>query len=118
MTSPKDISRMFAEMRSAFGALDIFVASARPDVQHCYQPVLDLTAEHWRAAIDSQATALLQCAREAVGMMGRGGRVVAVTYAPRGKKGSWRARGAVGPPQAAMGTPPRYPPRGPAGRGI
>ncbi len=73
---------MFAEAQTAIGPLGVFVANARPDVQHFYQPVLDLTAEHWRSAIDSQATALLLAAREAAGMMvERGGRIVVVTYA-------------------------------------
>ncbi|WP_207191813.1 SDR family oxidoreductase, partial [Paracraurococcus ruber] len=105
---PDDISRMFVELRSAFGSLDVFVANARPDVQHFYQPVLELTAEHWRSAIDSQATALLHCAREAVGMMGQGGRIVAVTYAPGGTTGSWRSWAAMGPAKAAMESLLRY----------
>jgi enoyl-[acyl-carrier protein] reductase III len=103
-----DISRMFAELRSAFGSLDIFVANARPDVQHFYQPVLDMTDDHWRSAIDSQATALLHCAREAVGMMGQGGRIVTVTYAPGGTTGSWRSWAAMGPAKAAMESLLRY----------
>ena len=32
VTSPADISRMFAEARTAFGSLDIFVTNARPDM--------------------------------------------------------------------------------------
>src|SRR3712207_7914555 len=51
-----------SEARERLGALDIFVANARPDVQEFYRPVFDLAPEHWRAAIDSQATALLLCA--------------------------------------------------------
>lgn len=113
-----DITRMFAEMRSAFGALDIYVANARPDVQHFYQPVLDLTAEHWRAAMDSQATALLHCAREAVGMMDRGGRFIAATYAGGAKTGSWRSWAAMGPTKAAMEALLRYLAWDLAGRGI
>ena len=118
MTKPEDITRMFAELRSGFGALDVFVANARPDVQHFYQPVLELTAEHWRAAIDSQATALLHCAREAVSLMGSNGRIVAVTYAPGAKTGSWRSWSAMGPAKAAMEALLRYLAWDLAGRGI
>ncbi|MCO6415856.1 SDR family oxidoreductase [Siccirubricoccus sp. KC 17139] len=118
VTRPEDIRRMFAEAKAGLGSLDIFVANARPDVQHFYQPVLDLTAEHWRAAIDSQATALLHSAREAVGMMGRGGRIVAVTYAPGAKMGSWRSWAAMGPAKAAMEALLRYLAWDLAGRGI
>lgn len=109
VTRPEDIARMFAEARGAgLGSLDIFVANARPDVQHFYQPVLDLTPEHWRAAIDSQATALLLCAREAAAMMKARGRIVAVTYAPGGRTGSWRHWAAMGPAKAAMESLLRY----------
>jgi NAD(P)-dependent dehydrogenase (short-subunit alcohol dehydrogenase family) len=94
------------------------LGTVRPDVQRFYQPVFDLTAEHWRAAIDSQATALLHCAREAVGMMGQGGRIIAVTYAPGGKTGSWRSWAAMGPAKAAMESLLRYLAWDLAGRGI
>ncbi len=43
VTRPEDISRMFAEARAGLGSLDIFVANARPDVQHFYRPVFDLS---------------------------------------------------------------------------
>jgi enoyl-[acyl-carrier protein] reductase III len=89
VTRPEDIARLFAEARVAgLAPLGIFVANARPDVQHFYCPVFDLAPEHWRAAIDSQATALLLCAREAAGMMERSGRIVAVTYAGGARAGS------------------------------
>jgi enoyl-[acyl-carrier protein] reductase III len=87
-------------------------------VAEFYRPVLDLTTEHWRAAIDSQATALLLCAREAAGMMGRGGRVVAVTYAGGARAGSWRPWAAMGPAKAAMESLLRYLAWELAGRGI
>jgi NAD(P)-dependent dehydrogenase (short-subunit alcohol dehydrogenase family) len=119
VTRPEDIARMFAEARAAgLGSLDIFVANARPDVQHFYQPVMDLTPEHWHAAIDSQATALLLCAREAAAMMEPGGRIVAMTYAPGGRTGSWRHWAAMGPAKAAMESLLRYLAWELAGRGI
>jgi len=109
VTQPEEISRMFAEAREALGPLGVFVANARPDVQHFYQPVLDLAPEHWRSAMDSQATALLLAAREAVKLMPeRGGRIVAVTYAPGGQTGSWRSWAAMGPAKAAMESLLRY----------
>ena len=71
---------MFGEAREAIGPLGVFVANARPDVEHFYRPALDLTPEHWRSAMDSQATALLLSAREAAAtMVEKGGRIVAVT---------------------------------------
>jgi enoyl-[acyl-carrier protein] reductase III len=119
LTRPEDIGRMFAEARTAVGPLGVFVANARPDVQHFYRPVLDLTLEHWRCAIDSQATALLLAAREAANMMvEQGGRIVAVTYAPGGRTGSWRSWAAMGPAKAAMESLMRYLAWELAGRGI
>jgi enoyl-[acyl-carrier protein] reductase III len=108
VTRPEDIARMFAEARTSLGTLDIFVANARPDVQEFYRPVLDLTPGHWRTAIDSQATALLLCAREAAAMMSRGGRIIAVTYAGGARTGSWRPWAAMGPAKAAMESLLRY----------
>jgi NAD(P)-dependent dehydrogenase (short-subunit alcohol dehydrogenase family) len=109
VTKAEDIGRMFAEAQEAIGPLGVFVANARPDVQHFYQPVLALTPEHWRSALDSQATALLLSAREAIGrMVDRGGRIVAVTYAPGSRTGSWRSWAAMGPAKAAMESLLRY----------
>jgi NAD(P)-dependent dehydrogenase (short-subunit alcohol dehydrogenase family) len=48
-------------------------------------------------------------AREAAGMMvEQGGRIVAVTYAPGGRTGSWRSWAAMGPAKAAMESLLRY----------
>jgi enoyl-[acyl-carrier protein] reductase III len=110
---------MFAEARSSIGPLGVFVANARPDVQHFYRPAFDLTLEHWRSAIDSQATALLLAAREAAGMMAeQGGRIVAITYAPGSNTGSWRSWAAMGPAKAAMESLLRYLAWELAGRGV
>jgi enoyl-[acyl-carrier protein] reductase III len=119
VTKPEDIARMFAEARTSIGPLGVFVANARPDVQHFYRPALDLTLEHWRSAMDSQATALLLAAREAAGTMAEhGGRIVAVTYSPGGRSGSWRSWAAMGPAKAAMESLLRYLAWELAGRGI
>jgi enoyl-[acyl-carrier protein] reductase III len=119
VTKPDDISRMFAEARQALGPLGVFVANARPNVEHFYQPALDLTLEQWRGAMDSQATALLLSAREAATtMVETGGRIVAVTYAPGGQTGSWRSWAAMGPAKAAMESLLRYLAWEFAGRGL
>lgn len=118
VTRPEDIARMFAEARTSLSSLDIFVANVRPDVQHFYQPALDISLENWRTALDSQATALLLCAREAAAMMSTGGRIVAVTYAGGAQKGSWRHWAAMGPAKAAMESLLRYFAWELAGRGI
>ena len=78
----EDVRRMFAEVRKAFGALDIFVANARPELAKFYAKPMEISLEAWDHALDSQAKAFLVGVREAVPMMGAGGRIVAVTYAP------------------------------------
>ena len=60
---------MFATLREKFGGLDIFVSNARPDIDHFYQPVIDIPLENWQPAFDSQARALLVAAREAIKLM-------------------------------------------------
>jgi hypothetical protein len=60
-----------------------------------YQKPLEITLERWEAALGSQARAFLVGVgvgvQEAARFMPDGGRIVAVTYAPGGKTGSWRS---------------------------
>jgi NAD(P)-dependent dehydrogenase (short-subunit alcohol dehydrogenase family) len=61
--SPDDIARMFSEAKKEFGALDIFVANARPEVPTFYQSPMAITLESWQTGVDSQARAFLVGAR-------------------------------------------------------
>ena len=108
VSKPDDIRRMFALARDELGSLDIFVSNARPDVEHFYQPVFEITLENWQVALDSQAQALLVAVREAVALMPDGGRIVAITYAPGGTTGSWQPWVAMGAAKAAMESLCRY----------
>lgn len=108
VTRPDEIHRMFRDIEASFGRLDIFVSNARPDVEHFYQPVMQIPLENWHTAIDSQATALLLAVREALKLMGDGGRIVAVTYAPGGRTGTWEPWVAMGSAKAAMESLCRY----------
>lgn len=103
-----DIETLFDTVRDRFGALDIFVHNARPDVGAFYAPVDKLTLDQWRSAIDTQATALLLASRRAAALMNKGSRIVAVTYAPGGLTGSWESWAAMGPAKAAMESLCRY----------
>jgi len=104
----EDVRSMFGEVRKAFGTLDIFVANARPEAATFYQKPMDITLEAWDHAMDSQAKAFLVGAREAVGLMGQGGRIVAITYAPGGQKGTWQPWVAMGSAKAALESLVRY----------
>ena len=105
---PDDIVRMFSRAKQEFGALDIFVANARPGVSEFYQPPMEITLESWQTAIDSQARAFLVGAREASAVFRDGGRIIAITYAPGGRFGSWQPWVAMGAAKSAMECLCRY----------
>jgi len=102
------IARMFAQVGAEFGTLDIFVSNARPELPTFYQPPLALTLEHWHTALDSQARAFLLGTREAIQRMPDGGRILAVTYAPSTRTGSWQPWVAMGSAKAALESLVRY----------
>src|SRR5712691_2227360 len=103
-----DVTRMFGEVRKAFGTLDVFVANARPELAKFYQKPMEISLEAWDHAMDSQAKAFLIGVREAAPMMSAGGRIVAVTYAPGAQKGTWQPWIAMGSAKAALESLVRY----------
>lgn len=105
---PEDISRMFAKVKAEFGGLDIFVNNARPEVPTFYQEPMAIPLEMFDYAINSQAKAFLVAVREAVPMMREGGRIIAMTYAPGGRFGSWQPWVAMGAAKAALEVLCRY----------
>ena len=104
----EDVRRMVTDVKRAFGTLDVFVANARPEAEKFYQKPLEITLEAWDHAMDSQAKAFLVGVREALGVMGQGGRVIAITYAPGGQKGTWQPWVAMGSAKAALESLVRY----------
>jgi NAD(P)-dependent dehydrogenase (short-subunit alcohol dehydrogenase family) len=105
---PDDITRMFARVKSEFGKLDIFVSNARPDVSEFYQGPMNITLEQWDSALNSQARAFLLAVRAACPLMGEGARIVAITYAPGGRTGSWQPWVGMGAAKSAMESLCRY----------
>src|SRR5216684_5811549 len=87
---PEEISRIFKQVETEFGSLDIFVSNARTEAATFYQPPMEITLEKWDTAVDSQAKAFLVGVREAAPLMSDGGRIVAITFAPGGRFGSWQ----------------------------
>lgn len=108
VSRPENVQRMFADVKRGFGGLDIFVANARPELLQFYAKPLEITLEQFDHALDSQAKAFLVGVREALPLMGAGGRIVAVTYAPGGTKGTWQPWIAMGAAKAAMESIVRY----------
>lgn len=105
---PEEIARMFARVKSEFSALDIFVNNARPEVPTFYQEPMAIPLDMFDHAINSQAKAFLVGVREAVPMMRDGGRIIAMTYAPGGRFGSWQPWVAMGAAKAALEVLVRY----------
>lgn len=104
----QQIQRMFERVRAEFGSLDIFIANARPEVGAFYQPTMSIGLEQWDTAMDSQAKAFLVGVREADKLMPDNGRIIAITYAPGGKYGSWQSWVAMGAAKSALEVLCRY----------
>jgi enoyl-[acyl-carrier protein] reductase III len=105
---PEEVSRIFQQVRSEFGSLDIFVSNARTEAPTFYESPMEIALEKWDSAMDSQAKAFLVGVREAVPLMSDGGRIVAITFAPGGRFGSWQPWVAMGAAKAAMEVLVRY----------
>jgi NAD(P)-dependent dehydrogenase (short-subunit alcohol dehydrogenase family) len=108
VADPAQIERMFKRVGDEFGALDIFVSNARPEVPAFYEPAMSIGLDKWDAALDSQAKAFLVGVRAAEKLMSNGGRVIAITYAPGGVYGSWQSWVAMGAAKSAMESLARY----------
>lgn len=108
VTRPEDIQRMFDQVQREFGGLDIFVSNARPELAAFYRPPMDLGLDHWRAALDSQAQAFLLGSQAATKLMPNGGRIVAISYSPSARTGSWQPWVAMGAAKAALEALVRY----------
>jgi len=104
----EEVRRMFADVQREFGTLDVFVANARPEAAKFYQKPMEISLEAWDHVMDSQAKAFLVATRAAVDLMGQGGRIVAVTYAPGSQKGTWQPWVAMGSAKAALESLVRY----------
>lgn len=104
-----DIQRMFETIKSQFGGLDIFVSNARATLATgFYAGPMEIPLEAWQATFDTQATEFLVAVRAAVPMMGKNGRIIAITYAPGGQTGSWQPWVAMGSAKAAKEALARY----------
>ena len=108
VSQPAQVERLVSRVRSEFGSLDIFVANARPEVGAFYQPPMSIGLDQWDAAMNSQAKAFLIGVREAEKLMPDNGRVIAITYAPGGRYGSWQSWVGMGAAKSALETLCRY----------
>jgi NAD(P)-dependent dehydrogenase (short-subunit alcohol dehydrogenase family) len=105
---PEEIARMFGDVRTQFGTLEIFVANARPEAAEFFQSPMDITLKQWDSAFDSQAKAFLIAVREASALMSAGGRIVAITYAQGSRTGGLQPWVGMGSAKAALESLVRY----------
>src|SRR5712672_885162 len=105
---PEEVLRLFQQVRAEFRSLDIFVNNARPEASAFYEAPMQITLDKWDAAMDSQAKAFLIAVREAAPLMSNGGRIIAISFAPGGRFGSWQPWVALGAATAAMEVLVRY----------
>src|SRR5690348_11296556 len=105
---PAEVRVIFEKVRTEFGSLDIFVSNARTEASTFYEAPMELALDKWDTAVDSQAKAFLVAVREAVPLMSNGGRIVAISFAPGGRFGSWQPWVAMGAAKAALEVLVRY----------
>jgi enoyl-[acyl-carrier protein] reductase III len=108
VTHPEEVGRLFDRIKSEFGALDIFVSNARPELPNFYQPPMDVTLEQWDAAFNSQAKAFLVGSQVAARLMSDNGRILAITYGAGSRTGSLQPWVGMGSAKAAMESLVRY----------
>lgn len=108
VTRPEAIRRMFERIEREFGRLNILVSNARPELAAFYRPPLELTLEQWHTALDSQAQAFLLEVQAVARLMPDGGRIIAISYSPSGRTGSWQPWAAMGAAKAALDALVRY----------
>jgi len=100
---------MLERVRTQFGKIDIFVSNALGELFSYYVPPKSLTVEQWNLALCSTAQSFwLTVQQAAETLIPDGGRVVAITYAPGGRTGSWQPYIAQGTAKAALESLVRY----------
>jgi NAD(P)-dependent dehydrogenase (short-subunit alcohol dehydrogenase family) len=105
---PEEITRMFREVKTQFGTLEMLVSNARPEAAEFFQPPMDITLKQWDTAFDSQAKAFLVAVREASALMSEGGRIIAITYAQGSRTGGLQPWVGMGSAKAALESLVRY----------
>jgi enoyl-[acyl-carrier protein] reductase III len=71
-----DVTAMMQVISQTFTRLDILVSNAASGV---LKPALELTERHWNWAMDINARAMLTLVQQALPLMSRGGRIMAVS---------------------------------------
>jgi enoyl-[acyl-carrier protein] reductase III len=111
VNDPAEIRGMYERIKQQFGTLDVMVSNARVDIgTGFYQSPLDIPLDKFELAFDSQVRAFHLLVREMVEILPRdeGGRIIAISYSPSGRTGSWQPWCAMGAAKAALDALSRY----------
>ena len=111
VSDPAAIESMFEQIKQEFGTLDVLVSNARIELgTGFYQSLLEIPLDKFQLVFDSQVRAFHVLVRHMVEVLpqGRGGRVVAISYSPSGRTGSWQPWAAMGAAKAALDALARY----------
>jgi len=108
VTHADEVSGLFDRVRREFGALDVFVSNARPEVPEFFQAPFEISLQQWSNAFHSQATAFLVAAQSAATLMRDNGRIVAITYGAGSKTGGLQPWVGMGSAKAALEALVRY----------
>ncbi|MCG2741760.1 MAG: enoyl-[acyl-carrier-protein] reductase FabL [Syntrophaceae bacterium] len=76
VANDEDLQGMFALIKSEFGHLDFLISNAASGV---LKPALELSSRHWNWAMEINARALLSLTQQAVPLMAKGARIMAVS---------------------------------------
>jgi enoyl-[acyl-carrier protein] reductase III len=81
-----------------------------PTLEHIYEHTLatEVPLDKWQMAYDSQARAFFVGVTAAAKHMGRGGRILALSYTPGGLTGGWQPWVGMGSAKAAVESMCRY----------
>ena len=74
--SPESVAEVFQRLREHFDRVDILVSNAASGV---LKPAMEMTLKHWRWCLETNALALNLLAQQAVPIMPRGGRILAIS---------------------------------------
>jgi enoyl-[acyl-carrier protein] reductase III len=98
------------EAAEKLGGCDIFILSVVPPLEEIYEHTLatEVPLAKWQLAFDTQARGFFVCARAAAKYMTRGGRILALSYAPGGRTGGWQPWVGMGSAKAALDSMCRY----------
>jgi enoyl-[acyl-carrier protein] reductase III len=98
------------EAARKLGGCDIFIQSVVPTLDQIYEHTLatEVPLPKWQLAYDTQARSFFVGVSAAAKHMGKGGRILALSYTPGGTTGGWQPWVGMGSAKAAVESMCRY----------